>query len=409
MLAPVVRRYAGVVACAMVGTAVTTFAVPGPAGAGVEAAAGSSGYGLHASAEAGSVTASDPTAIAPYADQVVTKAVADLTGVDAYADGEPLYPGTAASLVPVVLFLTGAPAPPVSADIAATAHPPESEKDSVALGAVMLGPVRMDGPGATADAVIADHALAGAHNTGISGVDLGVGVPLTGTGATATTRAPRTGTASEATAEAVADLGAVKVVARSSVFPAPHADVVLVQPDGSTVPLTAAGVNVADGVVRGTAETATSSARSGATFEHPAPNGGIVRITIVSTRTEAAGALAIPDVPAVAAFGPVAPASVLADGASAAVPLSSGAFAASPTVRSAPAAPVYRPARSVAARPAAFVRQRGWLLGPLFLAWLCAGIAALVAGRRMLAPQLAAQELRVRAAQAAASDHLDRD
>jgi hypothetical protein len=55
------------------------------------------------------------------------------------------------------------------------------------------------------------------------------------------------------------------------------------------------------------------------------------------------------------------------------------------------------------------VRRRGWLLGPLFLTWLCAGMAVLAAGRRMLAPKVAVHESRVRAAQAAASDHLDRD
>ena len=52
-------------------------------------------------------TAVDPTAIVPYADQVVTTAKADLSAVDALADAAPLYPGTASSLVPVVLFLAG--------------------------------------------------------------------------------------------------------------------------------------------------------------------------------------------------------------------------------------------------------------------------------------------------------------
>jgi hypothetical protein len=408
--ARVLRRYIGPVVGAILGTAGTMLALPGPADAGVSATS-SAGYGLHASAEAGSVNASDPTAIVPYADQIVTKATVDLTGVDAYADGEPVYPGTAASLLPVVLFLAGAPPAPVGADVAATAHPPESQHDSVTLGAVMLGPLRLDGPSGTADAVIGDHAVAQAQNSGISGIDLGTGVPLTGTGATATTKAPKPGTASVASAESIADLGAVKVVARSSVFPSPHAEVVLVQPDGSAVPITAEGVAVANGVLRGTAETTSSSARAGATFEHPAPNGGIVRITIVSTRADAVGALVVSALPVVGALGPLASSASADDALSGSLSASGGFSAApvasfrSPTVALNEGRPVVR----AAARPASFVRRRGWLLGSLFLACLFAGSAVLAAGRRMLAPQVVAQESRVRAAQAAASDHLDRD
>jgi hypothetical protein len=403
-------RYAGPLIGAVLATAATMLALPGPAGAGVTSTS-SAGYGLHAAAAAGSVNVSDPTAIVPYADQVVTKATADLTGVDALADGEPLYPGTAASLVPVVLFLTGAPPPPVGADLAATAHPPESQHDSVTLGSVTLGPLRFDGPGATADAVIGDHAVAQAQNTGISGIGIGTGLPLTGTRTTATTRAPKPGSAGEATAEAVADLGVVKVVARSRLFPTSKAEVVVVQPDGSTVPITADGVAVANGALRGTAETTPSSARAGATFEHPGPNGGIVRITLVSTSVDAVGALVVPAVPVVAALGPLSSGGPVDDSAGRLTPVPGGLTAESiaPFLTPGVALTDGRPVIRAAARPASLVRRRGWLLGPLFLAWLCAGSAVLAAGRRMLAPQVEAHERRMRAAQAAASDHLDRD
>ena len=395
-------RRAAVVASAAALLTVACAAVFAPS---AQASAPASGYRLLASAAAGSVYVNDPTFLIPYADQIVSQADSELSAVGAHAVATPLAPGSAASLGPtlVVVACPTCPSVPTPVSLSAEARPPTEHADASAAAAAG-GPVTVDGPKASATARTGIEAEATAATTKVTGLD--TTSAASATASRATLRAPADG--SDGVAEARADTGfaGIMFVAFASVLPTITATAGVQQPDGSITPLAADGMPVGDGRVFPATESGPGFARSGVVFERKDAGGSVQRSTIALTSVQMLGSFAAEQ----SAVGSSDDSPLAANTSALGVLSATGTGPADiPTARAAfPPVDTARPARTAARSISQLgrLRDRAWLLW-VYLAWLAVGGLTMAAGRRHLAPFLAARAASERRARAGRVDHLD--
>jgi hypothetical protein len=412
-----IRTPATALAIAVAGTALTAvLAPPAQAGRVVATAQATDAAGLsmrlRGTASAGAILADDPGFLVPYADQIVASAVADLYEVRAFAEAQPVQPGTVAALVPTAaaVFCPDCPEAPAP-DVVATAESPSTPEDEVAPAPIAAGPLQVQSGRARAEAVAGEKAVALAEANGITGVEAAPGVPIGDTRAHVDLHAPAPGSTGTALSLAGASIGASGFVALARVLPRVEAAVGMQQPDGTIAPISSDGVEVGPTTrLRGSAEADATTARAGLVLEHTTDEGVLVQTTVLAVTMERTAApageedAAVP-APAGGVLSPPARDNDSDDGAGAS---GSGADDAFASVRAAPT-PSARAAQGdplVVAARRRVIDKAGWL-GWLFAAWLCLGAAATAAGRRWLAPRIAVEAAATRAARAAALDDLD--
>lgn len=407
------RTPATALAIAVAGTVLTAVLAPPARAERVVATAQAADAGvamrLRGTASAGAILADDPGFLVPYADQIVASAVADLYEVRAFAEAQPVQPGTVAALVPTAaaVFCPDCPEAPAP-DVVATAESPSTPEDEVAPAPIAAGPLQVQSGRARAEAVAGEKAVALAEANGITGVEAAPGVPIGETRAQVDLRAPAAGADGNALSLAGASIGGSGFVALARVLPRVEAAVGVQQSDGSVEPIPADGVELGPTTrLRGSAAADANSARAGLVLEHTTDQGVLVQTTVLAVTMERTTVPAgEEDVPA-PATGVLAPPGRDDAGDVAAVS-GAGADAAFAPVRAAPTPS----ARAAAGDPLVVAARRrvideaGWL-GWLFAAWLCVGAAATAAGRRWLAPRIAVEAAATRAARAAALDDLD--
>jgi hypothetical protein len=374
------------------------------------------GYRLVASAAGGIVYANDPTFLVPYADQIVSRADAELSAVGAHAVGSPLEPGSLVGVVPTLLAVGCPTCPPLPAlaDLEAEARPPASERDEVGALAGIGGigwPVSVSGPTALATAHIGTDAAASA-STGQVAV---LGLPLVSVASSRSTLvAPDDDNdvdrGGRAEAEVRTDVAGVGLVARATVLPEVSATIGVALPGGRIADLPIAGMPLAGGTVLPAVESGPGFARAGIVFERIDPNGTTVRIALAMTSVQLFGHLG-DDVATTTTAPTTTGTSAIAPSPALGAPMTR---TPSPVLRPAAVlAPTSLPAGpDLAATPVAAPTALGrvgdhlWLLW-LYLGWLALGALTTAVGHRYHAPRLAAQRAADRRARSGRVDHLD--
>jgi hypothetical protein len=233
---------------------------------------------------------------------------------------------------------------------------------------------------------------------------------ITSTSSRTTLEVPTDTTDGLAEAKATTDFGGVTVVALATVLPAVSASAGIQQPDGSVTPLPMEGMPLGDGRLLPSTESGTGFSRAGVVFERTDPSGTVERSTVALTSVQLLGVFESAPPPDTAPVGAATAPLTAATPVLGAPALRAGSnvVAAPPTaagfVVPDPGRPVLASAN--AAERFGRVRERLWLLW-VYAGWLALGALVMTAGRRYLAPHLAAQAAADRRARAGRVDHLD--